>query len=193
MKTKCSCEVKKNDEILTNIDKYATDFSEGDSLLEKVLKLLWNEGFETIGCCKGHQEKNTKPYIGIKITSKEKILNLLSSLDKNDIHISFVSSKGRISCGIKKNKEENIFENILKFYNRIDVEEDKILKEIINEILSRKYTEYLNIHCIYAECRKPKIYINVMDLDLIEKYKQQGYEYKVLNKKIHLYRFKIKY
>ena len=190
LESKCLYEVKDFSEILKNKKKYAKEFSEGDSSLENVLKLLWNESFETIGCCAGHPDKKMKPYVGIKIKNAKKTIDILSSLDKNDIHITFVSFKGVNNFCIRKNKEKNIFENILQSYNKKNIKEDELLKSIINKILNRESDEYLNIHCLYNDNKYPKIYINTTDLNLIKDYKTK-YEYKILNKKICLYRFKI--
>ena len=191
LKVNCGCEVKKIDEILKNKEQYAKEFSEGDPSLEKVLKLLWNEGFETIGCCAGHPDKKIKPYVGIRLKNIEKAINLLSSLDKKDVHISFVSFKGLNSFAIRKNKDENAFENILKSYNKKGTKEDEVLKTITNKILNRKSEDYLNVHCFYNDNEFPRIYINTTDLNLITDYKQK-YEYRLLNEKIHMHRFKIK-
>ncbi len=46
--------------------KYAKEFCEGCKELESLLLFLWNNDINTKGCCAGHVEKNTLPYIGIK-------------------------------------------------------------------------------------------------------------------------------
>lgn len=71
----------------------AKEYSEGSKQLEECLLELWNNNFETIGCCKGHTDKipPTKAYIGFKFNNNDTNIKFLSSLDKENIIITFVS------------------------------------------------------------------------------------------------------
>ena len=159
------------DVILKNIDKYAKEFSEGDESLEKVLKLLWTNGFETIGCCRGHDNK--KSYIGLNIKDEDKIIKLLSSLDKNNIIITFNSSNKYYNCSIKSYEENNnaIFKNILDSFSKENIDDN--IKSIIEEIKNRKSSDVLNIWLYYKNGKEPNEYRNTMDKELIEEYKKK--------------------
>ena len=170
-------------EELKNIDKYA----EGSEELKETLLCLWNHNIKTIGCCKGHDNK--KQYIGIKIEkeSVDKIINLLSSLSRKDLHISFVSQDDKNNCAIKKYNDD-IYNNIKQAINKKETDND--IKDIINKIKDRNKSTYINTHIYYKNNKVEKKYIVTNDIDLINKYKEK-YEYKMLNKNANLYYFTI--
>ena len=64
--------------------KYAYDFSEGNKSLEKCLRTFWDDGFETIGCCSGHDIH--KAYIGFRFN--DKTIKLLSNIKKQNVKIT---------------------------------------------------------------------------------------------------------
>lgn len=58
-------------------------FSEGNKELEEFLLFLWEKGFNTIGCCAGHEEEECAvPYISIDVTklSRVQLRNMLKVL-----------------------------------------------------------------------------------------------------------------
>ena len=163
--------INKN-EILNNINKYSKEFSEGDDRLEKVLKKLWTNGFETIGCCKGHDEYE-KQYIGLNRNDNEKIVRLLSLLNKEDISITFLFNH----VAIIKNKNNDIFTNILDSIDKINCAStrDEEIAKVIDFIDNNNY-DYTNIRFYYYKGKLNK-YINTCDANLInilnKKYKCQ--------------------
>ena len=187
MNVKCEYDKISFDEILKNIDKYAKEFSENNELLEQALKLLWNNGYETIGCCSGHD--NNKAYIGLKINNTDKIIKLLSSLDKTNIQISFLRFEDKFNCSIKKYNDEDIFENIINSYNENLIDDE--IKNTIKKLKEYASDEYLNIHYYYTDNKLTNIFINTTNLELINEYKEL-YEYKVFNGKPDMYQFRIK-
>lgn len=186
MKIICEYEETSFEAILNDVDKYAKEFSEGDPLLEQTLKVLWNSGFETKGCCRGHDNK--RAYIGIKINDTDKTIKLLSSLNKNDIIITFLSYEGELSCSIKSYNNNDIFSNILNSFDKNIV--DNEIEKVINKLAVRKNKDYLNVHFYYNGSTLPKMYINTTDLELINKYKNK-FDYMILNEKINMYHFDI--
>lgn len=187
MKTICEYDKVIFDDILKDIDKYAKDFSENDPKLENALKLLWKNGFETTGCCKGHDNK--KAYIGIKVKDISKTTTLLSALNKNNIIISFLKYNDSFNCSIKSYNKSDIFTNIINSIDQKSI--DNNIKEILNKLEKRKSKDYLNVHLYYKDSIKPDIYINTTDLKLINEYKNK-YDYKLLNEKINMYHFDLK-
>ena len=186
MKSICNSKKILFEDILNNKDKYSKEFSESEPLLEEVLKLLWNNNIETIGCCKGHD--NYKQYIGFRLDNIDKIIKLLSSLDKKQIQISFVKLNNKINVSIRKYGDIDIYNNIKNALNK-DFE-DSYIKNIITKLLNNTSKEYFNIHLYYKD-NVVSEYLNTTDLDLIKEYKNK-YEYKILNEKTHMYNFKIR-
>lgn len=187
MKTTCREKVFDINIILEDIDKYAKEFSEGDKLLEKVLKLLWTNGFETVGCCRGHEDK--KSYVGFKITDEDKTIKLLSSLDKNNIVITFTSSEKDSISTIKSyvNNDNSIFKNILDSFTKEKIDDE--IKSVVEEIKNRKNKDYLNIRYYYENSESVNEYRNTTDKKLIEEYKKK---YELTNVINEHYFFKVK-
>lgn len=163
----------------------ARQYSEGNNDLYQCLQLIWNNGFETIGCCKGHDNK--RQYIGFKINNLEKCINLLSSLNKEDIIISFLVEGNQRNFSIKKNKNKDIFNNIIDSLNKTST--DNVINKIGNYINSYN-DKYLNIHLYYLN-NNVNIYINTTNDNLINELKNK-YKYTILNDKTNLYHFIIK-
>lgn len=187
MNIKCEYENISFKDILTNIDKYSKEFSEGNELLEITLKLLWKNDIKTKGCCKGHDNK--KQYIAIDLTkNKDIIINLLSSLNKKDIHISFVSMNNNIGVSIKKYKDEDIFKNIIESLNLDKI--DNNIKTIIENIINRNNDSYYNLHLYYNNNKLVSCILNTNDSNIIKKYIKKC-EYKMLNEKLNMYQFKV--
>lgn len=175
------------DEILKDVDRYAKIFSENEIKLEETLKLLWKNGYETIGCCKGHKKESA--YIGFSIKDTEKIINLLSSLEKKNIIISFLKFNGSINCSIKSYNKSDIFTNISNSINQKN--SDNKIKEILNKLEKIETNDFINIHLYYKDSSKPDIYLNTTNLKLINEYKNK-YNYIILNEKMNMYHFELK-
>lgn len=171
---------------MNNIDELAKEYSEGSKELYNCLLELWKNDFETIGCCRGHN--NHIQYIGLNRNCKDKIIKFLSLINKEDITISFLNNH----VSIKKNKKKDIYDNILDSIkklnenNSFDIDEE--IAKSINFIDNNNY-KYVNIHHYYFKGILKK-YINTSDLDLI-KYLKERYKYKILNEKLPMYHFEI--
>lgn len=164
----------------------AKSYSEGSNELYNCLLELWKNGFETIGCCKGHD--NHVQYIGLNRNNNDKIIKFLSSINKDDITISFLNNH----VSIKKNKNRDIYDDILDAINIVEnntVDIDNKIEEAIKFIDDNNY-KYINIHHYYFKGELNK-YINTSDLNLINDLKGK-YEYKILNEKLPMYHFIIK-
>jgi hypothetical protein len=172
---------------MNNIDELARTYSEGSNELYKCLLELWKNDFETIGCCKGHD--NHVQYIGLNRNDNNKIVKFLSVLNKDDIIISFLNNH----ISIKKNKNRDIYDSISDSIKQMNENNsiviDTEIKNSIDFIDNNNY-KYVNIHHYYFKGILQK-YINTSDLDLINILKEK-YEYKVLNKKLPMYHFIIK-
>ena len=147
---------EKKDKIIRNItsvikqevinkdkEKYAYEFSEGNHSLEKCLIKLWDEGFETIGCCGGHG--NHESYIGFKLD--DKAIQFLSNIKKENIKITFssliIDEIQNLHFTIKEINNDNIFDNIINSYDK-DEHIDSNIVIAINFIL-KKHPGYVNI------------------------------------------------
>ena len=79
-----------------NIEKFATDFSEGDEFLAETLLNLWKNNIMTLSCCKGHDTKEyyMPSYLSILIdeNSIDLIENLYNKLCSEKKDVSFVIS-----------------------------------------------------------------------------------------------------
>lgn len=168
------------------INDLAKSYSEGNNELYNCLLELWKNGFETIGCCRGH-DKHVQ-YIGLNRNNNDKIIKFLSSINKDDITISFLNNH----VSIKKNKNRDIYDDILDAINIVEnntVDIDNKIEESIKFIDDNNY-KYVNIHHYYFKGELNK-YINTSDLNLINDLKGK-YEYKILNEKLPMYHFIIK-
>ena len=60
----------------------ATVFAEGSNELKKILLLLWECGVQTIGCCGGHEDNRSMPYVAFNIEDmdSEEVKNILIQL-----------------------------------------------------------------------------------------------------------------
>ena len=167
--------------------KYAYDFSEGNKSLEKCLLMLWDNGFETIGCCGGHN--GHKSYIGFKLD--DKAIRLLSNIKKQDVKITFVSlfneENQKINFTIKEIYNDSMFDNILKTYNcKQTIDED--IKLVIDFIL-KKFDGYVNIRMLYK--KKLIVYFVTDNLKLIDYFLGLDRECICIDKSKSLYSFRI--
>jgi hypothetical protein len=173
-----------------NKEELASTYSEGCNDLYFCLINLWDNNFETIGCCTGHNgKKGYRQYIGLKKKDNKKIIELLSLLNKEDITISFLNN----NVSIKKNKNKDIYENVLESIKKInEINKIAIDSEIVDTIsfIDNNDYDYVNIHHYYYKGILKK-YINTSDIKLINKLKEK-YEYKVLDEKLPMYHFIIK-
>lgn len=170
--------------IMNNNEILARNYSEGSIELYNCLLELWKNDFETIGCCKGHN--NHIQYIGLNRNNNDKLIKFLSLINKDDIVISFLNNH----ISIKKNKNKDIYDDILNSIKNINendvVDIDREIENLINFIDNNNY-KYVNIHYYYYKGTLKK-YINTSDLDLISNLKEK-YKYKVLNEKLPMYHF----
>lgn len=169
---------------MNNNEILARNYSEGSIELYNCLLELWKNDFETIGCCKGHN--NHIQYIGLNRNNNDKLIKFLSLINKDDIVISFLNNH----ISIKKNKNKDIYNDILNSIKNINendiVNIDREIENSINFIDNNNY-KYVNIHYYYYKGTLKK-YINTSDLDLINNLKEK-YKYKVLNEKLPMYHF----
>ena len=88
---------KGNDELETK----ATDFSEGNDNLKTALLSLWNNNIKTQGCCTGHDDTESIPYLNILVDGSNiyRINNILKFfLEYNDdINITFNQNQDNLS------------------------------------------------------------------------------------------------
>ena len=178
----------KQDIINKDKEKYAYEFSEGNHSLEKCLLKLWNEGFETIGCCRGHD--NHKAYIGLKLD--EKAIKFLSNIKKENIIITFLSfineKTNNLHYSIKEINSNKIFNNIINSFDK-DNKIDNDIMVAINFILKKHYG-YINIRIYYK--KTTTTYIVTDNLELIKYFLKHNEKSTILDKYKHLYSFKIR-
>lgn len=159
-------------EIIKNKEKYAKVFSEGSKELEKTLLSLWNKGIETKGCCKGHDDKKSKQYIGISLDKNlDMVVHLLSSLDKNNLHISIVRLKDDYLVSIKKYNNEDIYDNIIKSIDGKAL--NKNIENTVNKTLKYKLDYYINIHYYYKNNKLKECHFITNDPNIINKSKNK--------------------
>ena len=177
------------DEILSNKEKYALEYCEGNADLYKLLIKLWDNNIETVGCCSGHDLK--KAYVGISLEKNiDIILKILSSVKKDDILISFTSNGICRNVSIKNtnhSREHNFFIDVINALDENDI--SKEIADIIDYILNFK-DGYINIRLFYKN-NKQNMFLATNNLELIEKLKND-YEFVILNEKINMYYFSIK-
>ena len=170
-----------------NKEKYAKEFSEGNSSLEKCLLLLWDKGYKTIGCCGGHNNKGA--YIGFELDKKT--AKFLSNMKKDNIKITFSSlineKTNQLHFTIKEINNDKIFENIIKSHNK-DKPIDNNIVTAINFIL-KKYLGYINIRIWYG--KTITTYIVTDNLKLIDYFSKHNEKTLILDENKHLYSFKI--
>ena len=60
-------------------------FAEGSAELKKILLLLWECGVQTLGCCAGHEDGSSKPYIAFNVENLKdsELQSILIQLAKN--------------------------------------------------------------------------------------------------------------
>ena len=148
---------------MNNNEVLARNYSEGSVELYNCLLELWKNDFETIGCCKGHN--NHIQYIGLNRNNNDKLIKFLSLINKDDIVISFLNNH----VSIKKNKNKDIYNSVLNSIKKLNENDiaykDKEIEDVINFIDNNNY-KYANIRYYYYKGTLKK-YINTSDLDLI--------------------------
>ena len=172
---------------IINQDKemYACDFSEGNKSLEKCLRIFWDDGFETIGCCSGHDIH--KAYIGFRFN--DKTIKLLSNIKKQNVKITFVillnKKSQKMNFTIKEIDNDNMFDDILKTYDS-NKEIDENIKVVV-DFISKGFEGYVNVRMLYKE--KLVIYLVTDNLKLIDYFLNMNREFVHINK--NLYSFKV--
>lgn len=79
--------------------KLAKQYSEGLEELEQLLNNLWNLGIDTLGCCRGHNDK--LPYIGIVVNDYS--INIINHLMIKFLNDNSFSDKVIIALGYNSN------------------------------------------------------------------------------------------
>ena len=77
-----------------NLEKIASEFSEGNPLLASTLLTLWKNGIKTHGCCNGHED-NPISYLSIEIDKNSRFLinNICNNLEGfEDVSVNFTCS-----------------------------------------------------------------------------------------------------
>lgn len=110
-------------EVIKNKNYYAKLFSEGNKLLEKLLKYCFNNGIDTYMCSAGEEGENDAPFFALHVSfeNKELIYNILNSvyrLEGTTIKLS------------KNIDNKDIFVNVGSFYD------DKFFESIYNGLLN---------------------------------------------------------
>lgn len=182
-----------NDEIKKKIDYYAKEFSEGNPILENLLKEMWQRDYETIGCCTGHEDDETsRPYIAFVVNNKSKTINLLSSINKDNIRIGFVTDNGKLQCSISALNDQDIFQDIIDSLDKDSNNED--ILNYLDKMLELDNNKYNNLIIYYRNNKIDKIRFNTNDMVIVQKLIDKGYSYQKLGKisNLVLYQFIIK-
>lgn len=141
------------EDVFKNKENYANIWCEGNEDLKQVLLFLWNKNIWTCGCCSGHNGLK-RAYVGLEIEDNhDTILKLLSSIEKENIIISFMTSKLKKIVSIKGN-DKDIFKLILMAKYQ---ENDKILEKAMRYVLNSN-SKYTNLRLHY-KASKLNIYI----------------------------------
>ena len=129
-------------DILMKKEKWAKEFSEGSPLLYETLLKLWEHGFETVGCCRGHSHESfrSSSYIGFRYPAKEKTLDLLSNLHYRNMKLSFSKNTFAIRA-----QEESIFSAIQQALDSQGQECPKIYYDLLNFIENYNKDDFLQI------------------------------------------------
>lgn len=185
----------KIDMILENREKYAEEYSEGNSTLKLCLLKLWDNEIYTIGCCIGHDElKESVSYIGINLIESniDNVINLLNNIDKSSINFGFTSGYGNYGCSIKSsNKNDNIFfQNIINSLEKHTVENSGNGFNKIIDIIRKNSENYLTFQYVYRNNNLVKNYCVTNDDTLINEYKNK-YSSKIYNEKNNLICFNL--
>ncbi len=85
---------------ITDYQQAAHDFAEGDQNLENLLTDCFQKGIKTIACCKGHEEKDQKPYFSFEYSYEQLpyIKALLASLGEKGYDFRFTRRGGYASA-----------------------------------------------------------------------------------------------
>lgn len=128
----------------------ASSFAEGNKELEEFLLFLWGKGFNTIGCCAGHEEEDCAvPYICIDITK-------LSDIQlKNLLKILYFNVPSRVSSSItnrfdKENQKRfaiyfNDYQANFKYIHSLFASILKFDKEVGGNVLTKEAREKFEI------------------------------------------------
>lgn len=174
------------EDIKKNKEKYAKEFSEGNSDLESCLLKLWNNDICTVGCCIGHGISS--PYIAFELNyNVDSIKKILNNIIKENIRLNFTCNEFNKTIGIKS-IDSNDFSVFKKIYAAIDkdINSDNYDLEI-NKCLSWDSGYYNSVY-YYNKDNKRVIVTN--NIDEINNLKNK-YKYDLINKKINLYQFYI--
>lgn len=151
------------------------------------MRTFWDDGFETIGCCSGHDIH--KAYIGFRFN--DKTIKLLSNIKKQNVKITFVSlfneRSQEINFTIKNINNDNMFDDILKTYDS-NKEIDENIKVVV-DFISKRFEGYVNVRMLYKE--RLVIYLVTDNLKLIDYFLGLNRECIFIDKVKNLYSFRI--
>ena len=140
-------------EIKQNKEEYAKDFSEGDKILEAILRLAFKNDIYTQACCKGHPftELIYAPYLVFLVEEKNKKMYSMmleyfeKSKNKELLNVGLIKVNGYVAISIHHN-----------FKNRFDFNKQKLFFMTIYKALeygidnkdniNEKFLELINLY-----------------------------------------------
>lgn len=108
---------------IKNKEKAFHDFAEGSIILEKLLKLLYQNQIETIACCRGHS-KEQEAYIKFKVEPQtlpffQILLNLISNINDYEFNIQNTNQIITADIRIPAILADKTFQSICKMLTNI--------------------------------------------------------------------------
>ena len=100
------------------------EFSEGSNSLYNLLKYCYDNKIVTYACCKGHDDKISKPYISFRVDNKLLIINLLNNVMSsplaNNIFCEIIDFNClHLSIYIQDVKDSDmLFQTVLNSFNK---------------------------------------------------------------------------
>lgn len=125
-------------------NKIASEFSEGNEQLKQILINLWSKKVKTYGCCNGHDEGTSTPYISFELNTEtsQVVSEMIDFIVKNgisDAEVSFSNKENGnvvVLVGTNQKFKNVIFGELLK---QVQQEHTNT-----NERVNIKYAQYLN-------------------------------------------------
>lgn len=157
-------------EVVKNKSYYAKLFSEGNSLLERLLMYCFNNGINTYMCSAGEEGENDAPYFALHVPyeNKELIYNILGSIyglegtviklskniDNKDIFVNVGSFYGDVFF-------EHIHNGLQNINNKKNVSPDIAnIVEILNKFNNSSYNLVFESNVISGGKRKYNVWLD---------------------------------
>ena len=138
------------------LQQLANEFSEGNIYLENTLLNLWKNDIKTQGCCNGHNDKESFPYINILIDNSNlyKINNIIKYFMEynEEINITFCQNTNNlwVTINMKEDIEEEKKNQIFKIIGQLANKEDEQIDDTLtNMILLAKVIKENNLTMKY--------------------------------------------